>query len=66
MKSSSIPTERRVNTVDLRAEFGTPGVRAVLDSIGLEPVEVRIRETASLLLGDRRALASRKARSTST
>lgn len=66
MKSSSIQTERRANTVDLRAEFETPGVKPALDSIGLEPVEIRIREAASLLLGDRRAMASPKARPTST
>ncbi|RAI01181.1 CbbX protein [Acuticoccus sediminis] len=44
--------------VDLRADFETSGVRAVLDDldrelIGLAPVKQRIRETAALLLVDR-------------
>jgi probable Rubsico expression protein CbbX len=45
-------------TVDLRAEYETSGVRAVLDEldrtlIGLAPVKTRIRETAALLLVER-------------
>ena len=45
-------------TVDLRAEYESSGVRAVLDEldaelIGLKPVKDRIRETAALLLVDR-------------
>lgn len=44
--------------VDLRAEYESSGVRAVLDEldrelIGLAPVKARIRETAALLLVDR-------------
>ncbi|HRO12572.1 CbbX protein [Amaricoccus sp.] len=45
-------------TVDLRAEYETSGVRAVLEDldrslIGLAPVKTRIRETAALLLVER-------------
>ncbi|MGA0543376.1 CbbX protein [Neotabrizicola sp. VNH66] len=45
-------------TVDLRAEYESSGVREVLDEletelIGLAPVKARIRETAALLLVDR-------------
>jgi probable Rubsico expression protein CbbX len=45
-------------TVDLRAEYETSGVREVLDEldrtlIGLAPVKGRIRETAALLLVER-------------
>ena len=45
-------------TVDLRAEYETSGVREVLDEldrtlIGLAPVKGRIRETAALLLIER-------------
>ena len=44
--------------IDLRAEYETSGVRAVLDEldrtlIGLAPVKTRIRETAALLLVER-------------
>ena len=56
--STPIDPETRPTTVDLRAEFETSGVRAILDEldrtlIGLQPVKTRIRETASLLLVDR-------------
>lgn len=45
-------------TVDLRADYETSGVRAVLDELdrtltGLAPVKTRIRETAALLLVER-------------
>ena len=45
-------------TVDLRAEYESSGVREVLDEldaelVGLRPVKDRIRETAALLLVDR-------------
>ena len=45
-------------TVDLRAEYESSGVREVLEEldrelIGLKPVKERIRETAALLLVDR-------------
>ena len=45
-------------TVDLRAEFESSGVKAILDQldselVGLAPVKQRIRETAALLLVDR-------------
>jgi probable Rubsico expression protein CbbX len=45
-------------TVDLRAEYESSGVREVLDAldaelVGLAPVKDRIRETAALLLVDR-------------
>lgn len=44
--------------VDLRSDFETTGVRAILEEldhqlIGLAPVKLRIRETAALLLVDR-------------
>jgi probable Rubsico expression protein CbbX len=56
--ATKIDTESRPTTVDLRAEFETSGVKAILEEldaslIGLTPVKNRIRETASLLLVDR-------------
>lgn len=50
--------ERVPATVDLKADYESSGVRAVLDEldrelIGLSPVKRRIRETAALLLVDR-------------
>ncbi|MBP7001545.1 CbbX protein [Amaricoccus sp.] len=52
------PDTAAPETVDLRAEYETSGVRAVLDEldrtlIGLAPVKTRIRETAALLLVER-------------
>jgi probable Rubsico expression protein CbbX len=45
-------------TIDLRAEFATSGVKAILDELGTElvglaPVKTRIREIAALLLVER-------------
>lgn len=57
--------------IDLRAEFESSGVRAVLeeldrDLIGLQPVKTRIRETAALLLVDRARRAMGLANETPT
>ena len=51
------PATDTPNTIDLRADFESSGVRAVLEDldrelIGLKPVKLRIRETAALLLVD--------------
>ncbi|MGV6872033.1 CbbX protein [Pseudochelatococcus sp. B33] len=50
--------DRNTESVDLRAEFESAGVREVLDEldrdlIGLAPVKARIRDTAAFLLVDR-------------
>jgi probable Rubsico expression protein CbbX len=58
-------------TVDLRAEYESSGVREVLDGldaelVGLAPVKARIRETAALLLVDRARRAMGLAHDTPT
>lgn len=58
MSGSEHEDVRPPETVDLRAELESSGVREILDEldqelIGLKPVKQRIRETAALLLVDR-------------
>ena len=71
MPDDATPVDTRPTTVDLRAEFETSGVKAILDEldatlIGLQPVKTRIRETASLLLVDRARRAMGIAQGTPT
>ena len=56
--TAAAAADDRPSEVDLRAEFESSGVKAVLDEldrelVGLGPVKRRIRETAALLLVDR-------------
>jgi len=58
MSSAETLPEPAETAVDLKADYESSGVKAVLeeldrDLIGLEPVKRRIRETAALLLVDR-------------
>ena len=58
MSSAEALPEPTETAVDLKADYESSGVKAVLeeldrDLIGLEPVKRRIRETAALLLVDR-------------
>jgi probable Rubsico expression protein CbbX len=58
MTSADVLSETPETAIDLKADYESSGVRAVLEEldrelIGLEPVKRRIRETAALLLVER-------------